>query len=301
MRVLVVHRSRDVRERMADWLGDAGHEVVAAPDAERAAVRLRRFRPDVLVAPAALCEPGNGDLLDAVKSDATAFHTAVVPIAPAGIRRDETAELLRRGADDVLLEPVRGAEVVARVHAAGRTKTLQEELVAQARRMEGRVFEDALTGIYNRRFLFTALEALVSGARRHGRALAVVLVDLDRFKAINDEHGHAAGDRVLAATAKALRDALRAEDVIGRLGGEEFMALLPDTDDAAAAATAERLRAAVVAAEGPVDVTASLGWAVLVPDEDGDAFVRRADEALYAAKSAGRDCVRGPATLPRRS
>jgi diguanylate cyclase (GGDEF)-like protein len=105
--------------------------------------------------------------------------------------------------------------------------------------------------------------------------------------------------------ADALRGALREEDSVGRLGGEEFLALLPDTGPSAAARAAERLRRAVAAAESPEPVTASVGWATLEPGEEGDDVVRRADDALYEAKAAGRDCVRGavggPASVPRRT
>jgi diguanylate cyclase (GGDEF)-like protein len=180
-------------------------------------------------------------------------------------------------------------------------KILQEELVEQTRRLENQLFEDPLTRLYNRRFLLSQLDALVSGARRHQRPLAVAMVDLDGFKAVNDRYGHETGDDVLVAAADALQRALRAEDVIGRLGGEEFLALLPDTDADAAARTGERLRTAVLDADGPVPVTASVGWAVLEDGEAPDALVRRADTALYDAKAAGRNRVRGPATLPRRT
>ena len=131
--------------------------------------------------------------------------------------------------------------------------------------------------------------------------MAVAMIDLDAFKAVNDRHGHETGDAVLVAAAEALARALRAEDVLGRLGGEEFLALLPDTDAEAAARTGERLRAAVAEAGGPVPVTASVGWAVLEDGEPSEALVRRADVALYDAKAAGRNRVRGPATLPRRT
>ena len=178
---------------------------------------------------------------------------------------------------------------------------LQEELVDQTARLESQLFEDPLTRLKNRRFLFSQLRSLISGARRHGRPMAVAMVDLDRFKAINDVHGHAVGDQALVAAAEALRRALRAEDVLGRLGGEEFLALLPDTDDEAAARAGERLRAAVERVGGPVPLTASVGYAVLEAGEEPDDLVRRADAALYTAKAAGRNAVRGPATLPRRT
>ena len=110
----------------------------------------------------------------------------------------------------------------------------------QTARLEVQLFEDPLTQLKNRRFLFSQLRSLMSGARRHGRPMAVAMIDLDGFKAINDAHGHAVGDEALVAAAEALGRALRAEDVLGRIGGEEFLALLPDTDDDAAARTGER-------------------------------------------------------------
>ena len=257
--------------------------------------------PDVLVVSAALCERDQLDLLAAVKSDLDVFRTAVVPILPAEVAMATARRWLRLGAHDVLLEPVRDLELIARVQAAGRTKILQEELVDQTARLEEQLFEDPLTRVHNRRFVFSQLAAMISAARRHGRPLAVAMVDLDGFKAINDRHGHETGDSVLVAAAEALQRALRAEDVLGRLGGEEFLAVLPDTDAAAAGRTAERLRAAVADVGGRVRVTASVGWAVLLPGEQPDDLVRRADDALYSAKQEGRDRVKGAATLPRRT
>ena len=183
------------------------------------------------------------------------------------------------------------------MQAAGRTKGLQEEIVAQAERLEALLFEDPLTGLSNRRFILTQLAGMVSGARRHHRALTAVVIDVDHFKAVNDTHGHAEGDKVLAAVAHALRGHLRAEDQLGRLGGEEFLALLPDTGIDDAGAACEKLRASVE----EVGVTVSLGWAAW-EGESADELLLRADDAVYAAKARGRDCViAAPATLPRRN
>jgi len=289
-----------MRRRLSRGLGAAGHEVFEAGGAGQALALCRERRPDVLAVSLALCERDRVPLVDLVKSDLEIFRTAIVLIAPAGLAPDAAAGELRRGVQDLLLEPVREAELVARVQSAGRMKILQEELVDQTRRLETQLFEDPLTGIYNRRFLLSQLVALASGARRHERPMAVAMVDLDEFKAVNDRHGHDVGDAVLVGAGEALQRSLRAEDVLGRLGGEEFLALLPDTDANAAAIAAERLRAAVAGAELPAPVTASVGWAVLQEGEEPRELVQRADAALYAAKAAGRDCVRGPATLPRR-
>jgi two-component system, cell cycle response regulator len=144
--------------------------------------------------------------------------------------------------------------------------------------------------------VLTQLAGQVSGAHRHERPLSVAIVDVDHFKAINDTRGHAEGDQVLVAVARALREHLRAEDQLGRLGGEEFLVVLPDTDPEAAVAAAEKLRASVA----ETGVTVSIGWAAW-EGESPEELVRRADDALYAAKAAGRDrAVGAPATLPRR-
>jgi two-component system cell cycle response regulator len=299
--VVLAHGSSATRRRLGSSLRAEGHAVLDAGGAGLALALCRERRPDVLLASEALCERDRLDLLTAVKTDADIFRTAVVLIVPPDVTTASARQLLRRGADDFLLEPVREPELIARVQSAGRTKVLQEELVDQTKRLEDQLFEDPLTRLNNRRFLFSQLSALVSGARRHGRPLAVAMVDLDGFKAINDRHGHEVGDHVLVAAAEALQRALRAEDVLGRLGGEEFLALLPDTGAEAAGRAAERLRAAVARAGGPVHVTASVGWAVLRDGEAPDDLVRRADSALYAAKSEGRDRVSGAATLPRRT
>jgi diguanylate cyclase (GGDEF)-like protein len=183
---------------------------------------------------------------------------------------------------------------------------LQEELVGQTQRLEALLFEDPLTGLANRRFILTQLTGAVSAARRHGRALSVAVIDIDHFKGVNDAHGHAAGDRVLAAVAGSMREHLRAEDQLGRLGGEEFLALLPDADAHAAATAAEKLRSEVaslaVEHEGrDLGVTISAGWAAW-DGEAPEALLRRADEALYEAKRGGRDRVAGaPATVQRRT
>ena len=292
MRVVVAHRREGERGRFQRVLAEAGHEVIECQAAADAFECCRSLQPDVAVVDA---EAGRG-LLDRIKSDAHAFGTAVLLIEEDEPPLERAVDALEHGAQDILVEPVRDAELLTRVHAAGRTKGLQDEIVAQAKRLEGLLFEDALTGLSNRRFVLTQLTGQVSGARRHERPLSVAIVDVDHFKSINDTRGHAEGDRVLVAVAMALRAHLRAEDQLGRLGGEEFLVLLPDTDAEAAHAAAEKLRASVA----ETGVTVSIGWAAW-EGESAEKLVRRADDALYAAKAAGRDRVVGaPATLPRR-
>ncbi|HYD42266.1 MAG TPA: GGDEF domain-containing protein [Anaeromyxobacter sp.] len=156
---------------------------------------------------------------------------------------------------------------------------------------------DALTGLANRRAFEEALQREVARARRTGAALAVVALDIDHFKRVNDTLGHAAGDLVLAEVAARAQRALRAEDLLARIGGEELAALLPGATLAAAAEVAERIRravgdSAVAVAATTIGVTVSLGCAALVDDErEASALLARADARLYDAKRAGRDRV----------
>lgn len=164
------------------------------------------------------------------------------------------------------------------------------------------VLHDPLTGLYNRRAIAEELTRLAALAQRSGRPLALVMLDLDDFKAVNDRDGHEAGDAVLKSTAEALRQALRTSDVPLRYGGEEFLVALPETAEAEALLVAERLRAAIAARQVVLDgkrltVTASLGVAILGPHEALDAAIARADGALYAAKRAGKNrCAAAPLT-----
>ena len=154
---------------------------------------------------------------------------------------------------------------------------------------------DALTGLPNRRQADEMLQRLVAAARRAGRPLAVVLVDLDHFKAINDRFGHAAGDVGLRETGAAIRELLRASDHVARFGGEEFLVLLPDTSGPDAVAVAHKLRRRIAGLDvEEIDggLSASLGVAALPEDgDDPDELIRAADAALYRAKENGRDRV----------
>jgi two-component system, cell cycle response regulator len=264
MRVLLAHALNPKRRRVERLLAGAGHDVLHAR----------------------LCD----GLVCRIKADPDAYRTAVVLIEPAGLEPEAAVAAMRQGVQDFLVEPVADGEVLTRVEAAARTKDLQQELVAQGMRLESLLREDALTGLLNRRAILAQLAGTVSGARRHGHPLSVAMVDLDGFKAINDEHGHAAGDAVLVSAVRAMRAHLRAEDQLGRLGGEEFLVLLPDTRSDAATHVAEKLREEVAAAPGPVPVTCSIGVATW-DGETPELLLRRADEALYAAKDAGRDRV----------
>lgn len=167
------------------------------------------------------------------------------------------------------------------------------------RQVREQAMKDPLTGLGNRRYFDERGNGALALARRRARPLAALMVDIDHFKRINDEHGHAAGDEVLSALGKALGALLRSADFCSRLGGEEFAVVLPDEDRAGGAATAERLRQGLerlqvssATTRGPINFTVSIGVAVY--PEDGDALeslLQCADRRLYRAKEGGRNRV----------
>jgi two-component system, cell cycle response regulator len=155
---------------------------------------------------------------------------------------------------------------------------------------------DPLTGLSNRRALLAALHVEIAHARRHGLPLSFCLMDVDHFKSVNDTHGHAAGDQVLAAIGGLLRRGLRTPDVPARWGGEEFVIVLKQTDGVGAVLVAERIRKAVeslvVDSNGKrIPVTVSIGVAEFTPEDSAEALIDRADNAMYRAKTAGRNRV----------
>ncbi len=173
----------------------------------------------------------------------------------------------------------------------GQLKALNEVLQQASR-------TDSLTGIPNRRAMMEDLRAELVRTAREGGTLAVLMADVDRFKAVNDTYGHETGDRVLVTLAHALRDTLRGYDVCARWGGEEFLVLLPGTARPGALEVAEKLRKAasaltVPAADAHVSVGLSVGLAVLEQGESMDSLIRRADGAMYLAKRQGGNRVEG--------
>src|SRR5882762_3973269 len=201
---------------------------------------------------------------------------------------------LEAGADDYIRKPANEAELLARLKAGRR-------IVELTRQVQLLSVTDSLVGTYNRRYLTDQLALEIERARRYGRPLAVLIADLDHFKRINDDHGHLTGDEVLQGFADRVRTSIRQNDWIARYGGEEFVVVLPDTNLAAAVATAEKIRLRCASAQmattiGALVVTASFGVAALeclsvTETATVATLLHRADVALYRSKNAGRNRV----------
>ncbi|HRU07294.1 MAG TPA: diguanylate cyclase, partial [Candidatus Brocadiia bacterium] len=212
-------------------------------------------------------------------------------------RRDEEGlvNALDNGAHGFLVKPVAAEELRSHVNVGLRLVESEDQLKRYANEMERLATTDPLTGASNRRHFFDHAQRELVRSHRYHHPFCVLILDLDHFKRINDTCGHAVGDDVLRGAAKACRDTLRKNDLFARIGGEEFVALLPETGEASGVEAAERLRAAIRAIPAPAltgPITASVGVAAYSgKGETIDILLRRADEALYKAKAQGRDRV----------
>jgi diguanylate cyclase (GGDEF)-like protein len=215
---------------------------------------------------------------------------------------DWTTEVPATDRPDEVGEMARAIQAFRRQGMAGEQAT--EALSALNADLERLAMIDPLTAVANRRYFYQRAAIEIEAAQRRRSPLACLMLDIDFFKSVNDEHGHAAGDQVLKRVAEIVVAAIRPYDLLGRLGGEEFAVLLPDTDPAIAAMIAERLRVAISASPALVDgvalpITASIGVSILASEDAAiDPLLDRADRALYEAKNAGRDCIAGPG-LPK--
>ncbi len=201
--------------------------------------------------------------------------------------------LLQGGANDFIAKPFHVEEFRVRAANLIRAKHLVDQVKAQQKQLHELAMRDPLTGLYNRNFLTESAALRISEARRHGHPLSILLADVDHFKKVNDTWGHDTGDRVLVEIGNYLRGQARKEDVVARMGGEEFMILLYHCSLENAVKRADFLRAGVEALQPDGrHVTMSVGVTALVnPGEDFQTLYKRADLALYEAKKRGRNRI----------
>jgi two-component system cell cycle response regulator len=198
---------------------------------------------------------------------------------------------LHAGANDYVTKPFDRHELLARVRVGAQMVSLHAELAARVRELDALATMDGLTGIANRRTFQARLEAEISRTNRYHPPLALMMLDVDHFKSLNDAHGHQAGDQVLQRMGQLLASSTRNTDLVGRYGGEEFAIILVNTSRAAAEQAAERLLARIQAEPWPYRaVTASIGLASWNSAEcSASTLIHQADQALYFAKKNGRN------------
>lgn len=283
-------------------LSRAGYQVITAVNGQEAVEQTRLLAPDLVVLDLMMPIMDGKQACRLIKEDQATRDVPVIILSA----RDETeikVQCLDLGANDYISKPFRTEELIARIGVALRLSRERKDLRAsaaeahaQAQAAHEKTLSDALTKLLNRHGLQHALSREFAAARRYQRPLACLMIDLDHFKNINDTLGHPTGDLALVQVAGVLQETVRASDLVCRYGGEEFLALLPETGMPGAQTLAEKVRAAVVNRSFGDEsqnfpLTLSIGVAELRQEESGHDMIARADAALYRAKQTGRNRI----------
>lgn len=301
--ILVVDDVNQNLQVVGEILEKVGYGTTFATSGMQAIERIKTANPDLILLD--LMMPGiNGlEVCEKIKSHSEFVN---IPIIFLTASQDENhlLEAFEKGAVDYVTKPFKTPELLARVrthlelkYTRDQFKKLLDEQAILTEELEKLATTDPLTGVWNRRHLFALAEREITRVHRYNRPLSLLIIDIDRFKVINDTYGHAGGDEVLAILAKTVLNCLRKSDLFGRFGGEEFVAFLPETTLQTAVAAAERIRenlANIVISvyEQQIRITVSIGVASYQKEDlTIDALLQRADKALYQAKNQGRNQV----------
>jgi len=296
-RILIVDDRQRSYETMVATL-QTEHSVEAESDPTEGLFHAAEGNYDLVIISLGLKDFDGLRLCSQLRSLERTRNVPILAVAEA----DNNTRLVRGleiGVNDYLLRPIDKNEMLARVRTQIKKKRYAERLRDNVQKSAEMAITDALTGLHNRRYMETHLEALVEQAVARSKPIAVLLLDIDFFKSINDSYGHDVGDEVLREFALRVRKAMRNIDLACRYGGEEFVIVMPETDMAVATLVAERLRRriaselfAVQQGFRKLEVTISIGIAAIgAPGDNAAAILKRADTALYRAKRDGRNRV----------
>jgi len=296
LKILLTDDDPTTRALLGRWVTRWGYEVVTAVDGE-SALGLLRNDAEIQLCVLDWMLPGISglDVCKTLRAEAREPYVYTLLLS-AKTDIEDLVEGLEAGADDYLVKPCHPLELEVRLRAGKRMVELQQSLIAAREQLRIEASHDMLTGLFNRKAILQLLDRELGRAARIGESVSVLMLDLDHFKAINDGHGHQAGDAVLAGVPARFRSALRNYDAAGRYGGEEFLVVLSACDSEVAVSVAERVRAAVSGRAleipaGALSVTCSLGIAGTDQRSgaSSESLIRAADAALYRSKESGRN------------
>lgn len=298
MRVLIADDSVVSRRLLQATLEKWGCEVVVACDGSEAWDLLQSDRsPRLAILDWVMPGLTGPEVCRRVRERGREPYTYLLLLTSKSLKED-IIEGMDAGADDYITKPFDQHELKVRLRAGIRIIDLQSELLEAREALREQATKDALTKLWNRSSILDLLDQELVRSERDQRPVGVLLMDLDHFKGVNDNHGHFAGDAALRETAARLRSCVRPYDLVGRYGGEEFLIVLPGSDEDAVRSQAERMRELLSnlemeTTEGSFRLTGSFGAVSGVPGGavNAEYLIRRADEALYRAKREGRDRV----------
>lgn len=287
--ILIVDDVKENLEVIATTLEPVGYKTVFASDGFQALEVVQIAKPDLILLDLMMPQMSGFSVCEELKADPELAEIPIIFIT-ASHEPNNLLEAFAKGAVDYITKPFYPRELLARVRTHLELKFSREQLKKLAS-------TDPLTGVWNRRYLFTLAQQEFHRTQRYHRPFTVLMIDIDYFKKINDTYGHALGDEVLTVMSQTILNCLRKVDFFGRFGGEEFMAFLPETDTDVAVMTAERIRETleklIISTQNYlVSITVSIGVASYkLGDETVDVIIQRADKALYQAKNQGRNRV----------
>ena len=296
MRILIAEDSSVQRQILTSVLEEWGYEVVSAEDGNEAWNLLRNGNaPQLALLDWIMPEMDGTEVCQKVRERGNEPYTYLILLTSLD-EKTNTVKGLDAGADDYLTKPFDPHELRARLRVGERMLEIQRELITAREELRLQATQDALTGMLNRRLVLDILERELTRGQRLELPLAVLMIDIDHFKAVNDTYGHQAGDAVLKEVAARVSTTVRPYDSVGRYGGEEFLVILPGCDEPRAQIVAERLccvvsREVVHTSAAEISVTLSLGLALSAQGETSERLVHAADRALYEAKRNGRNRV----------
>lgn len=295
-KILLVDDDSDNLKIVRRLLEKEGYSVEAAQSGEAGLQALDSYRPDLVLLDVNM--PGM-DGLETIQLLKRKENTAAVVFVTANTNTSDIIRGLDAGALDYISKPFSGMELLARVRAQLRVKKLQDDLREANKKLQGLVEIDDLTGLYNMRSVYEKLDQEIERGRRYSHGVAAIMLDMDHFKGVNDNHDHLFGSHVLAEVGSIIKKNIRTHDFGARYGGDEFLICLSQTTTEGAKLFCERLRAVLEnhlfkSGDDEIRLTASMGCAIIVDGKsmiDGRSLVRHADHGLYQSKEEGRNRV----------
>ncbi|HET6932049.1 MAG TPA: diguanylate cyclase [Candidatus Acidoferrum sp.] len=299
MRILIAEDDAISRTLLERTLQRAGYTVIPVENGAQAIAELmKQDAPRLALLDWLMPEVDGVEVCREIRRHKEHAYTYLILLSSRESKEDIVAGL-ESGADDYLTKPFDLDELKARLRTGHRILELEDHLVEARESMRFQATHDLLTSLWNRGVIVELMSHEIMRSRRERSCTAVMMCDIDHFKKVNDEYGHAIGDEVLREVARRLHSSVRSYDMVGRYGGEEFLVALNKCDPGSAVSRAENLRAKIAGrpiqtANKPVPVTISIGLALSTEFTECtvEEIMHQADMALYAAKAAGRNCVR---------
>ena len=292
-KILVVEDDSTIRELIYLFLEKSGFEAFTAISAETALDILKKEEIGIVLTDVHM--PGM-DGLELTKIIKHRYEADVIIMTGYSLEYS-IEEAMARGASDLIIKPIRLEDLLLRINVVLKNRLEKEENCRKLAELTNLTTRDDLTGLFNSRQFYRHIAQEVDRANRYFRPLALILMDIDNFKTLNDTYGHLFGDNILSAIGDIIKLAIRVQDTAYRYAGDEFTIILPETELEMAISVAERVRQAIendtqaLLDPRPLTVTVSIGVVEYLTDEDIKSLVHRADSAMYESKKKGRNSI----------